>query len=97
MSATYKQIVGACRITLLQQQSITFTFVNKPRSSPPHSLSLKKNKEKEKSYFYEGYEMQGFGVHDKIKTSKSMLFTNILCKFAVDYEYLHKIQDNKGA
>lgn len=97
MSATYKQIVGACRITLLQQQSITFTFVNKPRSSPPHSLSLKKNKEKEKSYFYEGYEMQGFGVRDKIKTSKSMLFTNILCKFAVDYEYLHKIQDNKGA
>lgn len=97
MSATYKQIVGACRITLLQQQSITFTFVNKPRSSPPHSLSLKKNKEKEKSYFYEGYEMQGFGVRDKIKTSKSMLFTNILCKYAVDYEYLHKIQDNKGA
>lgn len=97
MSATYKQIVGACRITLLQQQSTTFTFVNKPRSSPPHSLSLKKNKEKEKSYFYEGYEMQGFGVRDKIKTSKSMLFTNILCKFAVDYEYLHKIQDNKGA
>jgi hypothetical protein len=97
MSATYKQIVGACRITLLQQQSTTFTFVNKLRSSPPHSLSLKKNKEKEKSYFYEGYEMQGFGVRDKIKTSKSMLFTNILCKFAVDYEYLHKIQDNKGA
>lgn len=95
MSATYKQIVGACRITLLQQQSITFTFVNKPRSSPPHSLT-QKNKEKEKSYFYEGYEMQGFGVRDKIKTSKSMLFTNILCKFAVDYEYLHKIQDNKG-
>ena len=63
----------------------------------PYSLSLKKNKEKEKSYFYEGYEMQGFGVRDKIKTSKSMLFTNILCKFAVDYEYLHKIQDNKGA
>lgn len=79
-------------------------------SSLSHSLSLtnrevplptlshsKKNKEKEKIYFYEGYEMQGFGVHDKIKTSKSMLFTNILCKFAVDYEYLHKIQDNKGA
>lgn len=63
----------------------------------PYSLSLKKNKEKEKSYFYEGYEMQGFGVRDKIKTSKSMLFTNILCKFAVDYEYLHKNQDNKGA
>lgn len=41
--------------------------------------------------------MQGFGVRDKIKTSKSMLFTNILCKFAVDYEYLHKTQDNKGA
>lgn len=39
----------------------------------PYSLSLKKNKEKEKSYFYEGYEMQGFGVRDKIKTSKSML------------------------
>lgn len=96
MPATYKRIVGACRITLLQQQSITFTFVNKPRNSPPHSLT-QKNKEKEKSYFYEGYEMQGFGVRDKIKTSKSMLFTNILCKFAVDYEYLHKIQDNKGA
>ena len=64
----------------------------------PSPLSFtQKNKEKEKSYFYEGYEMQGFGVRDKIKTSKSMLFTNILCKFAVDYEYLHKIQDNKGA
>lgn len=54
MSATYKQIVGACRITLLQQQSITFTFVNKPRSSPPHSLSLKKTRKKRRAIFTRG-------------------------------------------
>lgn len=40
----------------------------------PHPiLPTPKNWGKEKSYFYEGYEKQGFGVRDKIKTSKSML------------------------